>query len=471
MMRKTKIAFIQKSWEDNLGILWISSVLKQNGFSTRVWVEDKSAYNEVRDFSPDLIGYSCYTGDQNWIFSSIANVKRYGIKSKIIVGGPHATFFPQLIENPLFDVMCRGEGEYAMLEYALALDEGQEPYDIKNLYFNVSGTIVKNELRPLISDLDSIPFPDRSYYDRYRFLATNPYKIFITGKGCPYQCTFCFNHALHELYGKTSKYIRRRSVGKVIEEILEVKGRWGIDEIRFSDDHFALNTQWLREFSSLYKENVGRPYSVNTRVDVLDEEKIHYLKDSGCRLVCFGIETGREDLRNKVLKKNIKNDQIVRAAMLLKKYDIKFLSSNIIGLPNETVDDAWETVHINQRIKTNLPWFSMMQYYPGTQIYKEASETGLIGGDFNIDNIGSYFENDYLRQDNMNELQNVHAFSILVSRYKIFEPMARFLSSKFKPNRLFRMIFKISYLVLTLKRANFKVFRLLRGFKYYLIKI
>ncbi len=470
-MRKLKVAFIQKNWEDNLGILWISALLKANGFDARVFIEEKGVYGKVRNFAPGIVGYSCYTGDQRWVYSSISKVKSAGIQAKIIVGGPHATFFPQMIENPLIDVLCRGEGEHAVLEYATALEEGKSPYEIKNLWFRAEEDIIRNDLRPPLAELDSLPFPDRSYYDRYKFMATNPYKTFITGRGCPFKCTFCFNHALHDLYGKNSKYIRRRAVEPVIDELMEVKNRWGINEIRFSDDHFALSTAWLKEFAAVYPKKVGRPFSVNTRVDVLDEEKIHYLKESGCRLVCFGIETGREDLRNRVLKKNIKDEQIVNAARLLKKYGIKYLSSNIIGLPGETSQDAWETIHINQKIRTSLPWFSMMQYFPGTQIYREATEAGLLAGDFDIDKLGGYFQNDYLKQDNLAELQNIHSFSIITSRYKILEPIARLLASRFKPNPLFKAVFKASYLVLTLKRANFRIGRLLWGFKYYLRKV
>jgi len=470
-MKNTRIAFIQRNWEDNLGILWISSVLKNNGFETRVRIEEENTYNEMRMFEPGIVGYSCYTGDQRWVSSSIVKLKGSGVKAKIIVGGPHATFFPEMIENEPIDAICRGEGEYAMLEYAEMLEKGEGRHDIQNLTFKTPNGIIHNELRPLVSDLDELPFPDRSYYDSYKFLATNPFRIFITGRGCPYKCTFCYNDALHQLCGAESKYVRRRSVDNVISELVDVRDKWGIDEIRFSDDHFTLSVDFLREFSLKYSEQINRPYTVNARADSLDEERISYLRESGCRLVCFGIETGREDLRNKVLRKNIMDDQIINAAKLLKKYGIKFLSSNIIGLPHEKAEDAWKTIEINQRIGTDLPWFSMMQYYPGTQIYQEAMEEGIIAKNFNVDDIGTYFKNKYLKQENIGELQNIHSFSILVSRYRFFEPIARFLAKSFKPNAFFRMIFRLSYFMVTLKRTNFKISRILFGLRYYLYKI
>lgn len=470
-MNRTKVVFIQKNWEDNIGILSIVALLKKNGFQTDVFVAEKGTYEELKAIAPDIVGYSCYTGEQTWIFSSIRRLREAGISAKVLVGGPHATFFPDMIENPLIDIICRGEGEYPVLEYAEALEHGEKGHAIQNLYFRTEAGIVRNPLRPLIQDLDVLPFPDRTYYDRYPFLASNPYKIFITGRGCPYQCTFCFNHALYALYGKTSRYVRRRSVENVIAELAEVRDRWGIDHVRFSDDHFALNAAWLREFAPRYRMEIGRPFTVNARVDVLDEEKIGYLKQGGCRLLCFGIETGREEIRNSILKKNITDAQIFSAARLLKKYGIPFLTSNIIGLPGETPEDAWQTIGINQKIGTNLPWFSMMQYYPGTEIHREALERGIIGIDFSVDNLTSYFENSYLHQEFMDELQNIHSFSIICSRFPSLEPLSRFLAKRFRPNRLFKLVFKISYLVLTLKRANFSIGRLITGCRFYLRRV
>jgi len=467
MTRNIKIAFIQRGWEDNLGTLWVSSVLRQQGFSVSIEVEDARTYRRLAAFSPGIIGYSCLSGKQQWVFSSIARLKDAGIKARVIIGGPHATFFPKLIENPLVDVICRGEGELAMLEYARALDEGTEPYGIKNLCFNLNGTIVRNEPRPLVEDLDALPFPDRSYYGKYRFLATNPYKIFISGRGCPFECSFCFNHALHQLYGHSATYVRRRSVENVIQELEEVLGQWGIKEARFSDDHFALDAGWLGTFASAYKARIKRPYTINARADCLDEARIAMLKESGCRLVCFGVETASEEARNRVLNKRITDEQIFQAGRLLKKYRIPFLTSNIIALPHETAEQAWKTVEFNQRLKTDLPWFSLMQYYPGTGIYAYAKEHGLLDERYNAERIGGYFGHTYLAQENAGELENIHALSILATRVPFLLPLCKYLAKKCRPTILFRLIFKATYLHLTLERAHLGIWRLIRWGRYY----
>ena len=150
---------------------------------------------------------------------------------------------------------------------------------------------------------------------------------------------------------------------------------------------------------------------------------------------------------------------------------MKFLSSNIIGLPNETPEDAWKTIEINQNIGTDLPWYSMMQYYPGTKIYKEAKMSGLIDEDFDVNCIGSYFRNRYIKNENIAELENIHSFSILASKFKFILPIARYLTKRFKPNIFFKLIFEISYIFLSIKRANFHLVHIIRASRYYYARL
>ena len=466
-MNNHRIIFLQRDWEDNLGVMLLSAILGRAGFDSRILIEEPNTYREIQELQPAVVAYSCMTGQQSWVFSSIEKVRAAGIKALCIVGGPHATFFPGMLHEGPADAIVRGEGEGAIVDIMQAVSGGDEPTSILNTTWKGPGGGEKvNPLRPLVDDLDSLPLSDRSYYGRYRFLAEDPFRQFITGRGCPFQCSFCFNHALHALYGKTARYIRRHSPDYVLEDLRLVKERWGIREVRFTDDHFALDAKWLEAFIPRYRREIGRPFVVNARVDALDEEKIALLAEGGCRLLCFGIETGREALRNKVLQKNIKDEDIFRVAGLLRKYKIQSLSSNIIGLPGETSEDAWETVRLNQKAGVNLPWYSLMQYYPGTRIYAQALEAGLIPPGFNPGAITSYFRNDYLQQHNMRELTNIHSFSIVATWFPKLTPLFERLA-KLPPNSLFRLLFKASYSVLSFRRAHMDIKRVISGFGYY----
>ena len=466
-MLKHRIIFLQRDWEDNLGAMLLSAILCEAGFDSRILVEEPATYRELQELKPAVVAYSCMTGQQGWVFASIGKARAAGINALYIAGGPHATFYPGMLHQGPMDAIIRGEGEGALVDIMKAVFDGTDPTGIENTTWKLpEGGEKVNPLRPLVEDLDSLPFADRSHFGRYRFLAENPFRQFITGRGCPFQCSFCFNHALHALYGKTARYIRRNSPEYVLEDLRRVQSRWGIREVRFSDDHFALNAKWLEEFMPRYRKEIGRPFVVNARVDALDEEKIALLAEGGCRLLCFGIETGREDLRNQVLHKNIKDEDIYRVASLLRKYKILSLSSNIIGLPSESISDAWDTVRINQNAKVDLPWYSLMQYYPGTRIHAQAVEAGLISEDFDPGSITSYFRNDYLRQPNMHELTNIHNFAIAASWFPRLTPLFQQLA-QFPPNPLFRLFFKASYALLSFRRSNMGVKRVLTGFSYY----
>ncbi|MCL1985020.1 MAG: B12-binding domain-containing radical SAM protein, partial [Betaproteobacteria bacterium] len=469
-MHKPRLVFLQKDWEDNLGVQWVCSYVQAHGFDARILVEEKNTYKELAYLNPAVVGYSCMTGQQTWVRESVRKARAAGMTSLCLMGGPHPTFFPEELEASEVDGICRGEGESVVLSLLQALEAGDNYRSLLGTWWKADGQSIRNPMALLLEDLDTLPPPDRSYYGRYPFLATNPYKTFITGRGCPFNCTFCFNHALVELYGKPARYIRRHSPEYVLDDLLRVQRAWGLDEVRFSDDHFTMDIQWLRAFLPAYSKHVGRPYSVNARVDTLSEEKIAMLAESGCRLVCFGVETGREDLRNAVLKKVITNDHIHEAARLLKKYKIPFLTSNIIGLPNETPRDAWATVRLNQKIRTPLPWYSMMQYFPGTQIFDQAVAAELITCDFTPDMITSYFSNEYIRQPHMKELRNIHSLSIITTRLPCLTPLVRWLARQVPPNAFFRFLFALSNGVLAARRARFPLLRMIKGFRYYLKK-
>jgi hypothetical protein len=113
----------------------------------------------------------------------------------------------------------------------------------------------------------------------------------------------------------------------------------------------------------------------------------------------------------------------------------------------------------------------MMQYFPGTKIFEEARQLGLIAEDFRVDQISGYFKNTYLKQGNLQELQNIHSFSILVSKHRTLEFLAKFLTKRFRPNLVFQAIFQLSYGWLTIRRANFRLKRILHGWKYYLLQL
>ena len=222
-----------------LGVMYLSGVLKEVGHETDLVIDgEEDLVLAARHFKPDIVAFSVITGSQARAIELSKRIKGTLSDSILcVMGGPHATFFPKVIYKEGIDGVCRGEGELAMLELANRLDAGQ---DIANWWMKIGGQAFRNPVRPLIENVDAIPFPDRDLVTKYRRSSQGQVKCFITARRCPFDCSYYFNHAYRRLYRGKGKVVRRRSVDNVIEEIEEVRNRYDIVLIFFSDDTFNI---------------------------------------------------------------------------------------------------------------------------------------------------------------------------------------------------------------------------------------
>ena len=457
----TKIIFLQNILYEYLGTMYISASLKKVGHDCDILVKgyDKNIVKSAIESDADIIAFSCATGLHKWALKIAKEIKKKTDKL-ILFGGPHPTFFPEVINKPQVDIICRGEGEEAIVDLANSLDQKKEITKIKNLWVKKHGKVYKNEVRSLVGNLDKIEMPDRElYYSKYKFLRTNSRKPFFTTRGCPYDCTFCFNHSFMKLYQGKGKCVRRRSIKDVIEEIKQVKDKYPLKTVYFQDDTFILDHQWIKKFTKEYKKEINLPFICLIRANLVNEDIIKNLQKGGCEQVFFGIETGNDDLRNKVLKKGVTNKQIIQAAKLLKKYKIKFKTYNILGLPGETLENAFETVRINRQIKSDYPWCSLLQPYPGTEIYNQLIKTGDITKSFSPDDIKqSFFSNTNVTYKR--EMINLQKLFFYAVKFPSLEPLIKKLI-KLKPNKLFDLAFWIGYSYVYIKSENLNIFRTL----------
>jgi len=417
-----KVAFIQRSMWEIMGIMFISAVLKEAGHKCEVFIGGKNIVRNLKRFSPDIIGISVVTDSYLWSLDVAKKIKE-NLDVPIVFGGPHPTFYPQVIKEDCIDMVCRGEGEYAMLELVNKLENGEDITKIKNFWIKQNDRIFKNDVRPFIKNLDDLPFPDREiYYKKYKFLRDYPIKTFLISRGCPYNCSFCCNYGLKKLYKNKGKFVRIRSVDNVIEEIKQVKEQYKIGWIQFVDDIFILNHSWLKEFFKKYPKEVGVPYACTIRADLLNAEIVKGLKKSGCIRVSFGIESGNDYLRNTVLNKDLTKTQIIKAAALLKKYKIKMSVYNMVGIPGETIENAFETLRLNRKIKADWPWCSILQPYPGTKIANYfRKENSLI----DIEKINS--NRSLLNQKNVHEFVNLQKLFYYYAKFPIPFSFVKFL--------------------------------------------
>lgn len=458
-----KIVFIQDMLFEYMGPLYLSSYLKKRGHECEILVanEEKDIIEAIKKANPDAIAFSIMSTSHKWAFDIAKEAKRQ-FKAPIIFGGPHPTFFPEIINYPFVDVICIGEGEEALADFADGLNKKRIKTNIPNLWIKKGKKIYKNPVRRLVENLDELPFPDReALYSKYEFLKRIPTKRFLASRGCPYNCTYCFNHKLKEIYRGKGRYVRKRSVGNLLKEIKEMRKKYPLKTVRFVDDTFTLDKKWLYEFLEKYEKEISLPFTCLARANEVDERLIKKLKEAGCVGVTFGIESGNERIRNTVLCKNLTDKDIISCGAFLRKYKIKFGTYNMICLPGETLDDAFETIKLNAKIKVDNPMCAIFQPFPKTELTKYAIKHNLLDKDFNVEKIGTVFGTTPLKIPNKKEFVNLHKFFMIGVMFPFLLPLIKIMI-KLPNNVLFNAIYKISYGIRAFKSYNVGIFTALK---------
>lgn len=440
-----RIAFAQNLAFEYMGVMYLSAALKKNGHEVEVFLGngDERLAREIAEFRPDLLAFSCFTGSEAWCVRMAALVKER-VSVKVMLGGPHPTFFPDIIREKPVDIICRGEGDEAIVDIAAMLERRVYATDVANCWFSVDGRIVTNDPRPLVEDLDRLPCPDRELYrKKYPYLRTDHLVVF-TGRGCPFDCTYCFNKSLKEIYRDKGRYVRKRSADGVIDEIAAARARSPVKTVYFQDDTFFFSKQWLSEFAVKYAERIGIPYICLMRAEQADEESVALLKASNCRRVFFGVESGSERLRFTVLHRHIPDAQLVGAGLLLKRYRMPFRTYNMLGLPGETIEDAFKTVAINTAMKTDYPWCSLFYPYPGTELGSQVMRSGLLLRDAEEKGRITFFRKSHVRSAHTDEFSNLQKLFYYAVKFPALHRVIKRLM-RLRPNIAFDLLFLISY--------------------------
>lgn len=380
-----KILFIYPSDSKtyNAGIGYLSSVVKAAGHQSRLYMTDQLDTDAlelmISQWAPNIIAFSSVT-NQFPLTKRIISFLRPKTKALFIIGGIHATLVPDqvLTEAPGIDILCRGEGEGAILDLVTRLEAGQPYSDIQNLWVRDGKRVMRNPLRPLIQNLDELPLPDYDIFDYDKILSEMGVFMFFANRGCPYECSYCVNHSLIKLY-KGEQFVRYMSVSHCIENLESLMKKYPqATTLEFFDDTFILNRHWIEEFATLYPQKIGKPFYCNVRANLIDEAIVESLKKAGCTRVNIAIETGNEDLRRNVLKKNVTNDTLEKAFSLFHQAGIKTYAHNMVGIPFETVDSIKETIQFNQKVKVDDLQCWVFYPYPGSDAYELCHEKKWI---------------------------------------------------------------------------------------------
>ncbi len=438
----SKILFIQEEAAEKFGAMSLSAVLKQAGHQTEMFIqllERKTVFDFIDRWQPDFVAFSIVTMEKDWTLNLASKIKK---KHQVysVFGGVEPTHSPEIINHPAVDFVCRGEGEKGFLELVERLEKGKSLKGIKNFWVKEKGRVIKNELGHFIEDLDELPFPDRELYYKYPLLRHLSTKKILCSRGCPYDCTYCLNHAYKKLFQGRGRFTRFRSPRSVINEIKVVRKKYGMKNIHFADETFTLNHEWLFELLDLYRQEIRMPFSCLARVNELNERVIQTLKESGCYYVEFGIESGSERIRNKILKRNMNDEDILRVAKLMKKYKLPFLTYQMYVLPTETLNEAFKTVELNIKMGTDSVWGSIFQPFKNTEIYRFCRQKKLMS-EKNI--VGCLQDKSIIKNPDKKQIENLRRLDWLTIKLPWFFPLTRKLV--FLPNNLlFELNLKIS---------------------------
>ncbi len=357
-----------------LGLLYIASVLEQQGHEVKVldmqMNPDLNLIEEIGNYGPRIIGITSVTANFHKA-QQIAKSIRHNFSLFIVLGGVHATFtYHELSQHPEFDAYIIGEGEYTMLELINAIENNIGLSNIKGLAYTIEGNIYYNKQRPLVDNLDTIPFPARHLINMDQYTSHKGSALLISTRGCPYSCIFCSTSKLHG-----NRY-RVRSVDNVIREIGLILEEYAPKSLSFADDNFTFNRLRVKNLcDAILAHGYDTPWSCSARVDNVDEELLNIMKNSGCDEIFFGIESGSQDILN-TAKKGFQIKYAENALKLAKKFNIKTVASFILGLPTENNRTIRETIKFAKRIDADSYIFGFATPFPGTELQKNITELG-----------------------------------------------------------------------------------------------
>ena len=356
-----RIAFVLTTCHEFEGVKVLSSVLKHHGHRCDAFItsEEGDYYESVLDFQPDVIAIYATTGQHEWPYPFIRRWKKVLPHLKVVMGGPHPSHeLEQLQHADVIDASIKAEAEYALLDLVNAWESNNSIEFIPNVAFLGSDGIgVQNPIRPVIQDLDTLPFPDVDPFYKYGFLRNKRVMQVHASRGCQNSCTYCSVGTMKKdwVSGKQGeKFNRTKSVDYLCEEMNDILARYpGFRMVNFGDAALNMYSGWLQEFADKWPVRVGVPFACNVNINYLDEDDIIALKRAGCVSVQFGLESGSEEVRLKVYKKGYTDDVVFGIPPLLRKHKLTFRTNNIMGSPAESLDDMFETVRVNKKIKPN----------------------------------------------------------------------------------------------------------------------
>ncbi len=394
-----------------LGLAYLGAVAEQAGHQVTVidCQGERLTYDTFRQriaqVPSDVIGVTATTLLYNSAKTIMETAREVHPNAVTMIGGSHVSFWDQnaLNETQSLDVIVRKEGEQTFLELLQRMD-AKKSFDgvLGTTFRGKDGKITRNEDRPFLHDLDSLPSP--AYHllplDSYRRMGKTIFPI-VTSRGCVQWCDFC---STVRMFGRG---YRTRSPKKVVDDMEALHNKYGESQFTFYDDAFTINRNHTLEMCADIKaRKLDVDWDCETRVDAVDKELLEKMRDAGCITIWFGVESGSEKILGKMHKK-INREQVKNAFKMAQKAGMMTIASAVIGFPGETEETAWETIDFINSLNPDDIGCYIATPYPGTPMYEEVVKNGWLRvTDFNkYDTATPTFETPDLSMERLREIK------------------------------------------------------------------
>ena len=385
---------------ENISLEAISAMLKREGHRVQL-AFDRALFNDAQYFTvpwlarlfdvkdevvrqivvarPDLLCVSVFADNYQWALDLSRRVKQQ-IAVTVVFGGIHPTTVPErVIGEDCVDVICVGEGDYAIAELAASLARGRLDTSIRNLWFKQDGQVIRNPPRPN-ARLDDLPMIDKALFEDY--IPYRHYYLTVTNRGCVRRCSFCsenFKEQWEEAH-QLGPFMRDTSVEKVIDELRAMRDTYGLRYVDIKNNVLSASRKWTLEFLRRYREEIGVPFRIMGYPRLLTREVTQALRAAGCHHIQMGVESVNETIRREVLLRPESNAQICDALDNMDAAGIGYSTDFILGLPGETEQDLIDAIRLlNGRRGLRRASIFWLEYLPGVALTEHARREGLIG--------------------------------------------------------------------------------------------
>ncbi|MGZ7135121.1 MAG: B12-binding domain-containing radical SAM protein, partial [Methanobacterium sp.] len=366
-----------------MNLMYLASSLEKASYSVKIIDDDliQMGYEKVsmlaEKLNPQIVAVTATTSTIKSALKYVELVKNILPDSLTVIGGPHTTFMPfeTLKSSEALDVVVMGEGEETIVDLANHATENKELGEVSGIVYRdlKSGNLKATPNRPLIKDLDSLPFPARHLvpFESYGASKEQTGGI-ITSRGCVYSCNYCSSSLI------MGKKFRSRSPDNVMDEIEELIDKYQIRDIGFMDDTFMLNKRRANDIADEIKaRGLDLSFVASSRVDRVDQSLLQNLKSSGMKTIYYGVESGSQRILD-LMKKGITLKNAGDAVKSAKNVGLEVLTSFILGYPGETEKDMNKTIDFSTKLDPDYCQYSILTPFPGTPIYNELLEKDLI---------------------------------------------------------------------------------------------